>query len=189
MEAKLARNDEIRLIKIDEPAANIRYIGRSDSMRASDDEAVWQILRQHRQSDLIVSNYALMGVFKAKWSERTSYFLPAIPDNTKPLEGGVTINGSVAQAGLNIGGKVTEVILNDTGWTALPPVPLANRNSIQIQNFSGVDIKINYTAENVSDFGVFLRDSSERIYMIKDSIILYGRSSLGNASVIVEEIA
>lgn len=181
--------DEIRLVKIDEPAANVRYIGRSDSMRALDTDAAWQILRQYRQGDLIVSNYAHMGVFDAKWSDRASYFLPATFDSTKPLDGGMTISGSVAQSGLNIGGRVTEVSLNDTSWTALPPVSLQKRNSIQVQNFSGVDITINYIADNASDFGVIVRDSSERIYMITDAIVLYGRSSLGVAKIIVEEIA
>jgi hypothetical protein len=158
-------------------------------MRALDTDESWQILRQHRQGDLVVSNYALMGVFKARWSDRATYFLPALPDSTKPLDGGMTISGSVTQAGLNIGGRVTEVILNDTSWTALPPATLAKRNSIQVQNFSGVDIKINYIADNTSDFGVVVRDSSERIYMITEGIILYGRSSQGTVSIIVEEIA
>lgn len=181
--------EETRLIKIDEPAANIRYIGKSDSMRGSDTDSIWQILRQHKSGDVIVSSYALMGSFDAKWSERASYFTPVTYDDNNPLEGGISITGGVSQLGLNIGGKVTEVELVDFEWRPMPAISLANRNSIQVQNFSGVDIKINYTADNASSFGVVLKDSTERIYMIKDNIILYGRSSEGAVKIIVEEIA
>ena len=100
-----------------------------------------------------------------------------------------TVNGSVAQSGLNIGGKVTEVELVNFEWRAMPEIPLENRNSIQVQNFSGVDIKINYVPNHSSSFGVIVKDSTERIYMIKDNIIIYGRSSEGSVKIIVEEIA
>lgn len=183
------KDDDIRLIKIDEPAANIRYIGKSDSMRASDADNVWQILRQHKVGDTIISTYANMGSFSAKWSERASYFPFVAYDDTNPIDGGTTITGGVSQLGLSIGGKVTAVELVDFEWRAMPAVPLANRNSIQIQNFSGVDIKINYNNDNSSSFGVVLKDSTERIYMIKDNIVLYGRSSEGIVTIIVEEIA
>jgi hypothetical protein len=100
-----------------------------------------------------------------------------------------TVNGTVSQSGLNIGGRITEVELVDTEWRPIPAIPLEDRNSIQIQNFSGKDVKINYTADHGSSFGVFIRDSTERMYMIKDTIIIYGRSSRNAAKIIVEEIA
>ena len=178
-----------RLSKIEEPAPNIRYIGRADSLRGSDSEEIWQILRQHRVGDTIVSTYALMGSYTAKWSERASYFTPVAPNSSFPLDSNVTVTGGVSQSGLNIGGRITEVELVDTEWRPLPAIPLEDRNSIQIQNFSGKDIKINYTSDHASSFGVFIRDSTERMYMIKDTIIVYGRSSRGVAKIIVEEIA
>lgn len=184
-----SNDDDIRLIKIDEPAANIRYIGKSDSMRAADTDSVWQILRQHKAGNTIISNYALMGSFKAKWIDRASYFAPVAFDDNNPIEGGITITGGVSQLGLNIGGKVTDVELVDFEWRPMPAIALPGRNSIQVQNFSGVDIKINYNNDNSSNFGVVLKDSTERIYMIKDNIILYGRSSEGAVNIIVEEIA
>lgn len=180
---------EIRLVKIDEPAANIRYIGRSDSMRGEDTDDIWQILRQHKVGDVIISNYALMGSFKAKWSERTSYFPPVPPDDNNPIETSLTINGGVAQLGLNTEGRVTEVELVDFEWRPMPPTPLSFRNSIQVQNFSGVDVKINYTNDPAVTLGIILRDSFERVYMVKENIPLYGRSSQGTVKVIVEEIA
>lgn len=180
---------DVRLNKIDEPAANIRYIGRSDSMRATDTDAVWQILRQYKSGDVIVSNYALMGSFTAKWADRATYFPAVTYDDNNPLESGITITGGVSQLGLNIGGKVTEVELVNFEWRPMPAIPFPNRNSIQVQNFSGVDIKINYVPDHSSSFGVVLKDSTERIYMIKDNIIIYGRSSEGSVKIIVEEIA
>ena len=54
------------------------------------------------------------------------------------------IYGAIKPSGLNIGGLITEVVLNSVTWTALPALPLASRNSIAIQNTSGIEIKINY---------------------------------------------
>ena len=190
MEVRQVRYQEIKLIKVDEPAANIRYIGRSDSMRAGESEPVWQILRQYRNGDIITSTYALMGEFKAKWSDRTSYFDVAIPDNDNPLDGNIAVTGNFTPSGLRVAGKITQVLLSTTSWTALPPGgPLDNRNAINIQNYSGDEVKLQFDPTVPGYDGVYLNDQSERNYDIKDTIQIYAKAKTGGSIITVEEIS
>lgn len=190
MEVRQVRIQEIKLIKTDEPALNIRYIGRSDSMVAQDSDPVWQILRQYRNGDVIVSTYALMGEFKAKWTDRVSYFDPAIPNDAYPLDGTVSVTGEFTPSGLRVAGRVTEVLLSTTSWTALPPGgPLANRNAINVQNYSGDEIRLNYDPTVAGFKGIILNDQSERAIDVKDSINLYAKAKIGGTVIIVDEIS
>lgn len=190
MEVRQVRLDEIKLIKIDEPEVNIRYIGRSDSMRATESDPVWQILRQYRNGDIITSTYALMGEFKCKWSDRQTYFSAAIPDPDNPLDGNIAVTGTFTPSGLRIAGRVTEVLLSTTEWTALPPGgPLDNRNAINIQNYSGDEIRLNYDPTVVGFKGIILNDQSERNLDIKDTIQLYAKAKTGGSIIIVDEIS
>jgi hypothetical protein len=100
-----------------------------------------------------------------------------------------SVEGTIQTSGLTIGGRVTTVSINDTNWTALPAVALANRNAVAIQNYSGQTVKLNYN-NTVSGFdGVILQDSNERYYDISDTILLYAKCSSGSVSIVVEEIA
>lgn len=73
-EVRQVRTDEIKLVKIDLPEVNIRYTGRSSSMRAGDSDPLWQIHREYRYGDVTESTYANMGSYNCKWSDRASYF-------------------------------------------------------------------------------------------------------------------
>lgn len=97
--------------------------------------------------------------------------------------------GTIRPAGLNIGGRVTEVTLNDTTWVALPSTPLAQRNALAIQNVSGVEMKVNYSSGIAGYEGIVIADGNERSYQISDTIIVYGKSALGSITVNVEELA
>lgn len=99
------------------------------------------------------------------------------------------VSGEFSPSGLRIAGKVTEVVLSDTAWTALPPVPLANRNAINIQNYSGTQIKLNFDPTITEYVGVVVNDQSERNYDIKDSILIFARSELGAPKITVEELS
>jgi hypothetical protein len=190
-EVKQVRIDEIKLIKIDEPAANIRYIGRSSSMRGTEDQPIWQIMRQYRNGDIITSNYAIMGEYKCKWTERESYFTPpAIPDDSNPLDGNIAVTGTFSPSGLRVAGRVTEVLLSTTAWTALPPGgPLNDRNAINIQNYSGDEIRLNYSDTIPGFTGIILNDQSERAIDIKDTIQIYAKARVGGSVIIVDEIS
>ena len=99
------------------------------------------------------------------------------------------VSGEFTPSGLRISGRVTEVVLSDTAWTALPPVPLANRNAINIQNYSGSQIKLNFDPTITEYVGVVVNDQSERNYDIKDSILIFARSELGAPKITVEELS
>lgn len=91
--------------------------------------------------------------------------------------------------GLTVEGKVTEVTIDDTGWTALPATPLIGRNAMAIQNKSGVDCKIKYNSTGGYVDGMIIEDDEERSYDITDNIIVFGRASVGTIVLFIEELA
>lgn len=98
--------------------------------------------------------------------------------------------GEFTFSGLKTGGKVTEVTLNDTTWTALPGTSLAARNAIAIQNVSADDIKLNYDDGVAGYIGVLITAGGERQYDITDGITVYGKSASGTTPTInIEELA
>ena len=99
------------------------------------------------------------------------------------------VSGEFSPSGLRISGKVTEVTLSDTTWTALPPVALINRNAINIQNYSGTQIKLNFDPSVATYTGVVVNDQSERNYDIKDTIVIYAKAEIGNPVIIIEEVS
>jgi hypothetical protein len=102
---------------------------------------------------------------------------------------GQNFSGTFSVSGLKIAGRVTEVLINSTTWTALPAVPLANRNAVAIQNYTGQLIKINYS-NSVSGFvGVAIPDQVERFYDITPEIIQYAKCASGSVTIIVEELS
>lgn len=101
------------------------------------------------------------------------------------------LTGNIKPSGLENGGLVTEVTLNETTWEPIPSVALADRNAVAVQNRSGKEIKINYS-DSVSGYvGMVVADGSERTYDITDAIVIYGKVApgSGNAVVNVEEIS
>ena len=99
------------------------------------------------------------------------------------------VSGEFTPSGLRIAGRVTEVVLSDTAWTALPPVPLNNRNALNIQNYSGTQIKINYDPTITGYVGVIVDDQSMRNMDVKNTILVYAKAEIGNPVVIVEELS
>ena len=99
------------------------------------------------------------------------------------------ITATFTPSGLFKEGKVTQVTLGDSTWTAMPSSALADRNAISIQNGSATDIKINYSNAVSGYVGITIKAGFERYYDIKDSIIIYGKSESGPVQVMVEELA
>ena len=99
------------------------------------------------------------------------------------------VSGEFTPSGLRIAGRVTEVVLSDTVWTALPPVPLTNRNALNIQNYSGTQIKINYDPAITGYVGVIIDDQSQRNMDVKESILVFAKAEIGTPVVIVEELS
>jgi hypothetical protein len=190
MEVRQVRHQEIKLIKYDMPEVNIRYTGRSDSMRALDSDPVWQILLEVQNGDITVSTYALMGEFKCRWDQRSSYFSPApTPDPLSPLGGTMAVSGTFSPTGLNIAGRMLLVTLDSTNWTPLPATPLADRNAISIQNQSLIEIKYNYDNTQVGYVGAKIAPDGERFLEIKDTIIVYAKAASGTPTILIEELS
>lgn len=102
----------------------------------------------------------------------------------------VRVTGTSRPTGLIIGGKITEVTLSDSSWTALPPVALAERNQLNIQNETAFNIKIRYENTEPSYKGVTIASGSERQYAISDSIIIFAKLEPGGSgAILVEELA
>lgn len=99
------------------------------------------------------------------------------------------IEGSFAPSGLKNAGRVTVVQVNSSTWTALPLVPLTDRNAMSVQNESDIKVKINYS-DSVSGFeGMTIYGSGERYYDVKDTITLYGKCETGTVDLNVEELS
>lgn len=94
-------------------------------------------------------------------------------------------------SGLAQAGRVTVLPLTDTAWTPLPAVPLANRNSIFVQNQSnnGGIVLFNYSASSPATEGIRIEDGGFRSLIITDSIVVYARMYAGSGVVAVEEIS
>lgn len=116
-------------------------------------------------------------------------FVDVSPGETAVRVSGENFSGSFTVSGLKISGKVTEVVINSTTWTALPATPLAARNALAIQNFSGQLIKLNYSNSVVGLVGTIVPDERERFYDISDSIVIYAKCTSGTCTIVVEELA
>lgn len=100
-----------------------------------------------------------------------------------------TATGTFKFSGLGNGGKITEIQIDSTSWTALPTNPLTNRNALSIQNRSGTEIKINYD-DSVSGYeGIAIINGGERYYDITDKIVIFAKSSGELAVITVEELS
>ena len=92
-------------------------------------------------------------------------------------------------SGLRVQGRVTEVTLNPTTWTALPSTALPMRNALGVQNRTGTEIKVNYDPTVVGYVGMVIPDLAERQYDVTEAITLYGKSQVGTVIVAVEELS
>jgi len=82
--------------------------------------------------------------------------------------------------------------LADDEWLALPTTALADRNSLQIQNQSEVEIltTVNEDPEGDSQtYGIKIPAGGSAFIDITDDIIIFGMSTSGDADIIVREIS
>jgi hypothetical protein len=119
----------------------------------------------------------------------------AISDGTDTLavnpDGSINVTGNVdaSPSGLSIAGRITKVSINDSSWTPLPAVPLADRNGMSIQNRTGTQVFIEYDNLKPVGDGVLINTGGERFYDIKPSITIYACTASGTFDLHVEEIA
>lgn len=99
----------------------------------------------------------------------------------------VEISGTIIPSGLTTGGLMTELTLTTTP-VALPATALTNRNTLSIQNQDLTnDVMINYVSSFSSGWLIYAGGYKE--IPVTDNIIIYGRSVVGTAVVLIDEIA
>lgn len=194
------RTDEVLYFLEDRPAGNILYVGRTADFASLTSDAIWQIKRVVRTGSVTETRYAESGKYNCVWDIRTTYFPPAVSDDsadTKPVaifdQNGDPftisnpLNVTASFSGLRIGGRITLVQLNDTTWTPLPAVALANRNALSVQNVTLDEIKLQYNPATVGYVGVRVGSGFERFYDISDAITMYGKSAPGTSPLVIAE--
>lgn len=89
----------------------------------------------------------------------------------------------------HVAGVITEMSINASTWTKIPVNSLENRRSVAVQNFTGDEIKLNYSDSISGYVGVVVKDKNERFYDMSPPIELYAKSISGTVTIIVEELA
>jgi hypothetical protein len=176
------------------PANNVKYVGRARNHDASLSDACWQIVKYTYDGTIVRQSYANWGKYNHVWDDRASYFTGTLPDPPAgpSFPGEFTVSGSFTPSGLTIEGRITQVTIDDTGWVALPATPLTARNHIRVDNFLGAnDMLIQYADKNgpAITYGKTIPQGSWDGWDITDDIEIYGRAVSGSFPVIVEEIA
>lgn len=104
--------------------------------------------------------------------------------------------GSFSLTGLKTAGRITEVIVDDTGWVPLPATLdiLANTNSVEVQNNSGNGntLLLNFVSGALignATIGRRVVDGGFKNYAIQPGIVIYGRMQVGTGLVTVEQLS
>lgn len=99
--------------------------------------------------------------------------------------------GTFQFSGLSKEGKITEVALDDTAWVQIFAAPLADRNSIAVQNISGNGATVlwNYVNTAPATEGWRIEDGGFKAVAIQDNISVYARILSGTGTVAVDEVA
>ena len=97
------------------------------------------------------------------------------------------VSGTFTPSGLQNEGKYTSVTINDTSWAPVPPTGQVGRNQINIQNFTGYEVKINHTGSGAyANNGMRIPDQNERFYQIAEGIVIYARAESGSGSIVID---
>jgi len=147
-----------------------------------DSDASWLLERTIVENGIIVEvEYANDAQFTEVWDNRLLSFGPPA-------------NGTGAAAGdTNFFIPPTAVPISNAAWTAMPTVAGNNRLSLNIQNNTGQEIKVN-NATPAGYEGMVIPDQGERIYTIfpkttaNATHIVYAKSAVSAVTLDVEEI-
>jgi len=169
-----------------------------------DSDEAWLLERTIVENGVVVEvEYANDAQFTESWDNRLASFGPpangtgAAPGDTNyfiPPRRLFNSDGSVfTPSGGGSSVLYTSLSINNTTWTAVPTTPGNNRLSLNIQNNTGQEVKIN-NATPAGYEGMVLPDQGERIYTIYPKTtanathIVYAKSIASAVSLDVEEI-
>ena len=107
------------------------------------------------------------------------------------IKEGTGISGDFTPGGLRNAGLYTAVSIPDNAWVAIPSTALTDRNQINIQNFTGFEMKVNHSGTGgYADNGMRIPSGTERFYQITEGIAVYARMApgAGTQTIDVEEL-
>jgi len=99
------------------------------------------------------------------------------------------INATVTTSGLGVEGKITVVTINSVTWTALPAAPLTDRNGLGLQNDSAIQIKLNFDSGEPGYIGWTINGNGETFLDIRDTVVVFAKSSSGTPSLNIMEVS
>lgn len=92
-------------------------------------------------------------------------------------------------SGLSTAGKFSNVIINDSNWTALPAASLSNRNGMGIQNPNATQLKLNFDNTEPGYVGWTVNANGELFIDIQDTVTIYAKSQSGNITLGIMEVS
>ena len=92
-------------------------------------------------------------------------------------------------ASLEQGGKNGQILINNTEWTDLTPIPLLGRKALNIQNPSqDIKVKLNFDNTAIGFNGITIYPESERFYTCSENVKVYAKSESGSFELDIEEV-
>ena len=92
------------------------------------------------------------------------------------------LQGTFTPSGLQREGRVTQISINESGWTKLPSNALDERNNISIQNRTGKTILLNFDSALAGSTGYDLDDQADFQMDIRGTIPVYARAKTGDGT-------
>jgi len=198
--------------------SNGRYITRVDhidefttirglaSRGALESDTAWLLERTIVDTGVIVSReYADNANFTQSWTGRLGSFGPpsngtgAAPGDTNyfipPVRIFTSDGTTFSPTGGGSIGETAQLAITNTGWTLVPANALDSIVSLNIQNNTGQDVKLNFDNTEPGYEGILLSDSQERIYTLFPKTIanvtfqVYAKSSTSAVTLDYEVIA
>lgn len=101
-----------------------------------------------------------------------------------------SIEGELVPSGLRNGGKITLTTINDSSWTPILVAAEALTNQINVQNFTGSEVKVNhdfYGPLPAGYEGMRIPSNTERFYQVNGAFRMpYVKAEPGAGTVVIE---
>jgi hypothetical protein len=121
--------------------------------------------------------------------ERAKFEIVTV-DNIDYIAVRTNVRGELTPQGLTVGGLITYPALTAISWLPIPTTPLANRNSIFIQNQSSTEtLWLQFDNAATLLKGIRVKPGGTYSTNVRDTIILYGCVTTANSDVMVSEQA
>ena len=169
------RTDEVMYVHKDNVAYNVVYTGRTDFFDALDTDPVWQIKRVTSILGVQTVEYAQVGKYLCRWTDRTSYFDPEPAPESDP---GTNVNVISANLLKPVKNPKNQTVITDATPTtetsfSMPLIKrfkMINRGAAVIQySYQTGDSGVNYAS-------IFPGASTEEVGIDDQTITIYLQS-------------